>query len=103
MIKDFWRTPRFVIFAATAIILISYGTRQSFGLYLRPFSMDMGWGREVFSLAVATQSLVIGLSAPFAAAIADKWRPIRVIAVAALLHWPIDDRPVERLAQEQTS
>ncbi len=86
MIKDFWRTPQFVIFAATAIILISYGTRQSFGLYLRPISMDMGWGREVFSLAVATQSLVIGLSAPFAAAIADKWGPIRVIVVAGTLY-----------------
>ncbi len=31
------------------------------------------------------------------------WLVIVIGGIAALLHWPIDDRPVERLAQEQTS
>ncbi|MCH9053875.1 MAG: hypothetical protein IIA72_22950 [Proteobacteria bacterium] len=49
---------------ATVIVFISYGTRQSFGLFLRPITMDMGWGRESLSFAFATQSLMIGISAP---------------------------------------
>jgi len=87
MRNSFWRDPRLVLVFATALILITYGTRQSFGLYLRPISVDMGWGRETFSFAVALQSLVIGLSVPFVAAIADKWLgPIRVIIVAVCLY-----------------
>ena len=84
--QPLWRNPVVALVCATIVIMLSSGTRQSFGLYLRPISMDLGWGREVFSLAVATQSLVIGLAAPFVAAISDKWSPIRVIAAAGLIY-----------------
>jgi hypothetical protein len=35
-----------VILACGGIILaLALGTRQSFGLFLRPMSIDLGWGR----------------------------------------------------------
>lgn len=82
----FWRSPAFVLFAATAIILIANGSRQSFGLFVVPISGDLGWGRSEFAWAIATQNLVMGCAAPFVAAIGDRIGPIRVITISAALY-----------------
>ena len=42
------------------IVLLSFGIRSSFGLFLQPMSLDLGWGREVFALAMAIQNLLWG-------------------------------------------
>jgi predicted MFS family arabinose efflux permease len=82
----FWRNSIYVLGAATVIVMFSFGMRQTFGLFMAPVTSDMGWGRESFSFAIAIQALVIGLAAPFIAATADKWGPIRVIMVAGLVY-----------------
>ena len=79
----FWRTPVYVLLGATLILLLVSGVRQSFGLFILPISVDMSWGRGSISIAIATQNLMVGLAAPFAAMIADRWGPIRVVAVGA--------------------
>ncbi len=53
------------------IILISMGTRQTFGIYLQPVTDELGIGRELFSLAIAIQSIIGGL--PFAGILADRY------------------------------
>jgi predicted MFS family arabinose efflux permease len=53
------------------IILISMGTRQTFGLYLQPITDELDIGRELFSLAIALQSIIGGL--PFAGVLADRY------------------------------
>ena len=53
------------------IILISMGTRQTFGLYLQPITDELDIGRELFSLAIALQSIIGGL--PFAGVLADHY------------------------------
>ena len=40
------------------IVLLSFGIRSSFGFFLQPMSLDLGWGREVFALAMAIQNLL---------------------------------------------
>ena len=55
------------------IVLLSFGIRSSFGLFLQPMSLDLGWGREVFAFAMALQNLVWGVSQPFVGMIADRW------------------------------
>lgn len=70
---------------ATCILLVTNGARQSFGLFIQPISIDMSWGREPISIAIAVQNLIVGLMAPFAAIIADRWGIIRVIAVGAFI------------------
>ena len=74
-----------LLFGAGAILFLALGTRQSFGLYLAPMSHDLGWGREVFSLAIAIQNVVWGLSQPFVGMIADKFGTARTGAVGSLL------------------
>ena len=62
--KAVWRTPIYVLCGAVAILVISNGSRQNFGLFLVPLSADLGWGRAEFSLAIAVQNLVMGLAPP---------------------------------------
>ena len=79
-------TPVLVIVFGGLILWLSIGTRQSFGLFLQPLSDDLGWGREVFALAIAFQNLMWGLFQPLAGMIADRYGSGRVIAVGGLLY-----------------
>lgn len=75
-----------IIGCALAIVAIAVGIQQTFGLFMLPISQELGWGRGVLSLALATQALMIGLATPFVAAIADKWGAPRVMAAGGLLY-----------------
>jgi MFS family permease len=81
-----WRTPALVLACAGVVLMLALGIRQSFGLFLRPMSMDLGWGRETFSFAIALQNLVWGLAMPFAGAIADRFGAGRVIVSGGVLY-----------------
>ena len=81
-----WRTPAVVLACGGLILMLALGMRQSFGLFLRPMSMDLGWGRETFSFAIALQNLVWGLAMPFAGAIADRYGAGRVLVTGGLLY-----------------
>ncbi len=80
-----WRRPVFVLLCGTLIVFTSLGIRNCFGIFLRPISVDMGWGREALSLALATQALLVGAAAPFAGMLADRWGAPRVIMIGGLL------------------
>jgi predicted MFS family arabinose efflux permease len=81
-----WRTPLVVLLCGTIVLLLSYGIRTSFGIYLQPMSADLGWGREVFALAIAVQNLMWGVAQPIAGAIADRYGAGRVVAVSGALY-----------------
>ncbi len=86
MTRRFWQAPIFVLVFATILITVSYGSRQGFGIFMVPITADLNWGRETFSIAIATQALVYGLAAPFVGAIADKWGPIKVLVTGGVLY-----------------
>lgn len=81
-----WRRPVFILISCIIMVMIAYGTRQSFGLFMRPMSIDMGWGREVLSFALATQNLLIGAGAAFAGALATRWGAAKTIALGGGLY-----------------
>ena len=81
-----WRTPTLVISAGCLIALLTFGVRSGFGLFLEPMSSDLGWGREVFALAIAIQNLLWGLGQPFAGALADRYGAGRVLASGGILY-----------------
>lgn len=86
MSKSSWRTPAVVLACACLILMLSLGTRQSFGLFLQPLTSSHGWGREIFAFAIAMQNLIWGLAQPFSGMIADKYGAGRVLAVGAILY-----------------
>jgi len=71
-----------IVFCASMVILLSMGTRQSFGLFQTPISEAFGIGIAAFSLSLALQNLIWGISQPIIGAVADKFGSGRVIAVA---------------------
>ena len=68
------------------VLFLALGVRQGFGLFLAPMSADLGWGREVFSLAIAIQNIVWGLCQPFVGMISDQYGPKRVVMVGAVAY-----------------
>lgn len=82
MPEPFWSRPIYILICASAVIMIAVGIRQSFGLFLKPVSLGLGWGFEIFASAIAIQNLMIGIGAPLLGAIADRWGQVRVIALA---------------------
>ena len=56
--------PVVIVLAGSVAVLIGMGIRGSQGLYLKPMSVDLGWGREVFAFAMAMQNLLWGRSSP---------------------------------------
>jgi predicted MFS family arabinose efflux permease len=80
------RTALLAIGCGSIIVLLSFGIRSSFGLFLQPMSQDLGWGREVFAFAMALQNLVWGASQPFVGMIADRWGSGRTLAGGGLLY-----------------
>jgi predicted MFS family arabinose efflux permease len=78
------RTTAIVIACGAVMVFISMGTRQSFGLFLQPVTLDLGVGREVFSLAIALQNLLFGL--PLIGILADRFGSRKVALGGGLLY-----------------
>ncbi|MGO4704670.1 MFS transporter [Microvirga sp. 2MCAF38] len=79
-------SPQFIVLAGCLVALITFGPRASAGLFQIPMTAEFGWGREVFSLAIAVQNLLWGVGQPFAGAIADRYGSLRVLSVGAVLY-----------------
>ncbi|WP_112663228.1 MFS transporter [Microvirga flavescens] len=79
-------SPQLTVLAGCLIALITFGPRASAGLFQIPMTAEFGWGRDVFSLAIAVQNLLWGVGQPFAGAIADRFGSLRVLCVGALLY-----------------
>lgn len=74
-----------ILICGSIILSISLGVRHTFGLFLQPISLEQGWGREVFGLAIAIQNLVWGIAQPFAGIQADRRGAGPVIFIGGLL------------------
>ena len=75
----------FTTLMASAILMITMGTRQSMGLYVGPLNTDTGLGIVTISLAMAVAQFVWGAIQPFAGALADKYGPRPVLLYGLLI------------------
>jgi len=73
------------VIAAAVIMSAALGVRQTFGLFLGPFSFDYGLPVTLIAFAIALHNLVWGFSQPFAGAAADRWGAAPVVAVGAVV------------------
>jgi predicted MFS family arabinose efflux permease len=72
--------------AGALILSAVMGARQTFGLFVGPFSYDHGLPVTVVAFAIALHNLVWGAAQPFAGAAADRWGAAPVVAVGAILY-----------------
>ena len=76
-----------IIAVGAAFICLTMGFRQSFGLYLRPFTDDLEiTGIGVFSLAIGLQNIAWGLASPIFGVLADKRGPVSAAAIGGALY-----------------
>jgi predicted MFS family arabinose efflux permease len=69
----------FLITTACLLLLLSFGYRSGFGLFVKPITEANGWGREVISIALAIQNLFWGIFAVFAGGLADRFGNVKVV------------------------
>ena len=74
-----------IMLSGAALVSITLGIRQVFGLFLIPISTELNSGVQIFSLAIAAQNLVWGASSPLFGAVADKYGAWRVAAFGLLV------------------
>ncbi|HEY5807617.1 MAG TPA: MFS transporter, partial [Povalibacter sp.] len=74
-----------LVVAASMVLLITMGARQTSGLFLLPITQSTGVSIVAFSFALAIGQFVFGLAQPVFGALADKFGPLRVIIVGAVL------------------
>ncbi|MEQ4720047.1 MFS transporter [Nonomuraea sp. B19D2] len=75
----------FVAAVAFVAILGAAGFRATPGVLITPLREEFGWSAGTISLAVSINLVLYGLTAPFAAALMDRFGMRRVVAVALLL------------------
>ena len=81
-----WRTPAVVVGCGCLIAMLSFGPRSAVGQFLTPMSLDYGWGRDIFSFALAIQNLLWGAFQPFAGGVADRYGAVRVLWAGAIAY-----------------
>jgi len=78
--------PAWVVAAVSFVALIgAAGFRATPGALITPLQDEYGWSRGTISLAVSVNLLLFGLTAPFAAALMNRFGIRRVVSIALLL------------------
>ncbi|TBW34414.1 MFS transporter [Siculibacillus lacustris] len=79
--------PLWLIVACGCLIAaLNFGPRSSMGFYLTPITMERGWSRETFALAMAWQNLLWGVGATFFGGFADRWGTAKTLTLGAGLY-----------------
>jgi MFS family permease len=81
-----WRSPIVIVLCGCLIAVIGFGARFGLAFLLIPISSAHGWGRDVFSLALAIQMLLWGAAQPLVGGIADRLGPTLVLSAGAVVY-----------------
>jgi predicted MFS family arabinose efflux permease len=77
--------PLWLLILIVGIIVgVSMGRAQSMGLYLAPITQALGVGRESFGLAMALTQLLMGLGAPLAGGLIDRFGAGPIVTLCVL-------------------
>jgi MFS family permease len=83
---DAWNKRWQLVIAGGVVMGAALGVRHVQGLFLTPVTIDHGWSRETFGLALAVQNLVWGIAQPFTGMIADRFGSAKVILAGLLIY-----------------
>jgi len=77
---------KILIISSCLLVMMSFGFRSSFGLFVKPISEFHTWGRDVIATALAIQNLSWGIVSVFAGGLADRYGNLKVILSAVALY-----------------
>ena len=75
-----------VLICGSLVLTMLMGLRQSMGLFLKPMTIELEIGREVFALGLAISNLLWGAVGPFAGMLADKYGTGRSVLIGGALY-----------------
>ncbi len=81
-----WASPMPIIFVGCLICIAGYGARTVFGLFLSPMTLEIGWDRETYALAMAIQNLAWGLTTPVAGMLVDRYGYTLIVGTGAIVY-----------------
>lgn len=77
--------PGLLIAAASAILMLNLGARQSLGLFIAPMDADRSLSLVEISFAFAISQLVWGIAQPVFGALVERWGSLRVIVLGSVM------------------
>jgi MFS family permease len=80
------KTALITLIAASLVVLISLGIRQTFGMFFMDFREDLGTSLTQSGLSIGLQMLMWGLTGPIFGIIADKYGGHKAISLAFIFY-----------------
>jgi len=80
------RQARLILIGTALLLTLGMGIRQSYGLFLTPVTRDLGVTAADFTLALAVQNVVWGLSQALVGAIADRFGLRKTMIAGAAIY-----------------
>ena len=80
------RTYLPLVVCGCLLLMLSFGYRAGFGLFMQPMSEARGWGRDVLAMALAIQNLAWGVCAVIAGGLSDRYGNLKVILGGVALY-----------------
>src|SRR5215467_2440164 len=80
--RNFW----IPVICGAIILTIGIGARQSFGIFQKPIAADLNVGRELWSFSNALALLLMGVFAPFAGNLADRFGTAPTVGAGSALY-----------------
>jgi MFS family permease len=80
--RSYWTA----VWCGFLVLTIGLGVRQSFGIFLKPVSAELQVGRELFSFSTAASMLLMGVFAPFAGRLCDRFGSAVTIAGGGVVY-----------------
>jgi len=74
----------YIVAGAFLILAVNYGTRYSFGIFLKPMSDEYGWSRSIVSLGISLNMLAYSVFTIFIGQMVDHIRPYHIITMGTL-------------------
>ena len=75
----------YVVFSAFTIMIITYGARYSFGVFVKPMFVEYDWPMTIISLAVSINMAVYAVTGIFTGRLLDKIAPKWVMTIGITL------------------
>ncbi len=74
-----------IVAASFVIVALTWGTIQSFGVFLKPLSAEFGWMRASTASAISIFMVLVGLIYMLTGKLTDRFGPRVVITICGLL------------------
>ena len=75
-----------IVIGAAVLLSLAMGLRQSFGIFMQPLTTDLGIAVADFTLAIAIQNLMWGVTQPFAGALVPRIGFRAIMLAGAVLY-----------------